>query len=237
MGKFSTGTAKTDGNKTSTNNSTTSLTLNMKLLNRMFLILFTMGIGFLMLMNVQPWLQLAEQLTKQITIIPFLDSLVKIPLLGGWIEWFAVNIARFLGLTLWGIVQFIEIIPMFVKDPEVLKNWIEAWQNRVYELGKGNPAVEGIKKAFNNIPEDWMQRLYKYRGYAYAIETIVCFLRFPPYEGGMAAILEEAPNWDASLIDWWNLVFFIITMFGFEVCFRVVATLWQGVRYVNWAKQ
>ncbi len=105
----------------------------MKLLNRIFLILFTMGIGFLMLMNVQPWLKLAEQLTLQITIIPFLDSLVKIPLLGGWIEWLAVNIARFLGLTLWGIVQFIEVIPMLVNDPQILEGWIEAWQNRSKE--------------------------------------------------------------------------------------------------------
>lgn len=209
----------------------------MKLLNRIFLILFTMGIGFLMLMNVQPWLQLAEQLTLQITIIPFLDSLVKIPLLGGWIEWFAVNIARFLGLTLWGIVQFIEVIPMLVNDPQILEGWIEAWQNRSYEVKGDGSGVDRLKKQYNKIPSDWMESLSKYRGYAYAIETIVCFLRFPPYEGGMAAILEDAPNWDASLIDWWNLVFFVITMFGFEICFRVVARLWQGVRYVNWAKQ
>jgi hypothetical protein len=201
-----------------------------------FLFLFTMGIGFIMLMNCQPWLQLAVQLTKQITIIPFVESLVKIPFLGGWIEWFAVNIARILGVVMWGIVQFIQIVPMLVKDPAILESWIEAWNNRAYETRDDGSGVDRLKKAYNNIPSDWMESLEKYLGYAYAIEAIVCFLRFPPYEGGMDAILSDAPNWDSSLIDWWNLVFFVVTMFGFELCFRVVARLWQGVRYINWAK-
>lgn len=208
----------------------------MKIMNRIFVFLFTAGIGFMMLMNVQPWLQLAEQLTKQITIIPFLDSLVGIPFLGGWIEFFAVNLARFLGLILWGIIQFIEIVPMLVKDPAILEAWIEAWQNRSYQLKNDGSGVDRMKRDYNNIPGDWLKSLSAYRAIAYGIETLVCFLRFPPYEGGMSAILEDAPNWDSSLIDWWNLVFFLVTMFGFELCFRVVARLWQGLRYVKLAK-
>lgn len=175
----------------------------MKSLNRIFLFLFTMGIGFLMLMNVQPWLQLAEQLTKQITIIPFIESLVKIPFLGGWIEWFALNIARILGLVLWGIVQFIEVIPMLVKDPQILEGWIEAWNNRAYEVRGDGSSVDRLKKTYNSIPSDWVESLNKYRAAAYAVETVVCFLRFPPYEGGMAAVLDDMPNWDSNLIDWW----------------------------------
>lgn len=162
--------------------------------------LFTAGIGFLMLINVQPWLELSKAIAKQITTIPFLDSLVAIPLLGGWIEWLFANIIPILGCVLWAIVQMIEVMPMLTES---------------------------------SIPANLKERLEKYRWVAYAIETIVCFLRYPPYEGGMDAILSDAPNWDSSLIDWWNLVFFLVTMFGFELCFRVIVTVWQGVRFVK----
>lgn len=162
--------------------------------------LFTAGIGFLMVINVQPWLELSKAIAKQITTIPFLDSLVAIPLLGGWIEWLFANIVPILGCILWAIVQLIEVMPMLTES---------------------------------GVPANLKERLESYRWVAYAIETIVCFLRYPPYNGGMAAVLDDAPNWDASLIDWWNLVFFLVTMFGFELCFRVVVTVWQGVRFVK----
>ena len=87
--------------------------------------------------------------------------------------------------------------------------------------------------AESSIPAHLKERLEQYRWVAYAIETIVCFLRYPPYNGGMAAVLEDAPNWDSSLIDWWNLVFFLVTMFGFELCFRVIITVWQGVSFIK----
>ncbi len=162
--------------------------------------LFTAGIGFLMIINVQPWLELSKQIAKQITTIPFLDSLVAIPLLGGWVEWIVANIVPILGCVLWAIVQLIEVMPMLTET---------------------------------SIPSHLKERLESYRWVAYTIETLVCFMRFPPYNGGMTAILEDAPHWDSSLINWWNLVFFLVTMFGFELCFRVVVTVWQGVKFVK----
>ena len=162
--------------------------------------LFTAGIGFLMIINVQPWLELSKAIAKQITTIPFLDSLVAIPLLGGWLEWIFANIIPILGCILWAIVQLIEVMPMLTES---------------------------------SVPALLKERLGTYRWIAYGIETIVCFLHYPPYNGGMAALIEDAPNWDASLIDWWNLVFFLVTMFGFELCFRVVITIWQGVKFVK----
>lgn len=194
------------GSKTSTNQTTTTAPHTSSITAiRIARFLFTAGIGFLMLINVQPWLELSKAIAKQITTIPFLDSLVAIPLLGGWIEWLFANIIPFLGCILWAIVQVIEITPMLLET---------------------------------SMPLLLRARLENYRWVAYSIETIVCFLRYPPYEGGMDAILTDAPNWDASLIDWWNLVFFLVTMFGFELCFRVVITVWQGAKFLKpkWAE-
>jgi len=141
------------------------------------------GIGFVGLLNVQPWIELARQISKQLTNIPFLDSLVQIPFLGGWIEWGFLNIIPILGIVLWGITQFMEVLPMMVTNP---------------------------------TPE-----IIRYRWIAYGFEAIICFLRFPPYEGGVEAIVEDFPNWDASLIDWWLLVLFLVTMFSFEAIFHL----------------
>jgi hypothetical protein len=54
-------------------------------------------------------------------------------------------------------------------------------------------------------------------------------MRFPPYEGGTAAFFEDFFQWDWYLIDWWNLIFFLVTMTGFEICVGVVLTVLQGM--------
>ncbi|MBD1942514.1 hypothetical protein H6F50_09120 [Coleofasciculus sp. FACHB-712] len=140
-------------------------------------------IGFVGLLNVQPWIELARHISKELTNIPFLDSLVRVPFLGGWIEWGFANIIPFMAIVMWGMCQLKEILPSLVENPTD-----EAYRNR------------------------WI---------AYGFEAIICFLRFPPYEGGVQAIVEDAPNWDSSLILWWTLVLFLVTMFSFEMVFNL----------------
>ena len=145
------------------------------------------GIGFVGLLNVQPWIELAKQISKQLTNIPFLDSLIRIPFLGGWIEWGFLNIVAILGIVLWGITQLMEILPSLVKAP--------------------SPSI------------------ITYRWIAYSFEAVICFLRFPPYEGGVNAVIEDFPTWDISLIDWWLLVLFLVTMFSFEAIFHLIRNI------------
>lgn len=142
------------------------------------------GIGFVGLLNVQPWIELARQIAKELTNIPFIDSLVQIPFLGGWIAWFFLNIVSVLGIVLWGITQLMEILPSIVKNPT--------------------------------------PNIIAYRWIAYLFESFICLLRFPFYQGGMNAIIEDFPNWDSSLIDWWMLGLFVVTMFSFEAIFHLV---------------
>ena len=141
--------------------------------------LIVAAVGFVGLLNVQPHIELAKQIAKQLTTIPFLDSLVQIPYLGGWIQLLFVNIVAVLGMVLWGVTQYVEILPIFVENPS--------------------------------------QALKTCRWVAYAYESIVCFLRFPPYEGGVSGVLDDFGRWDSSLIDWWLLVLFLVTMFSVEL--------------------
>ena len=150
------------------------------------------GIGFVGLLNVQPWIELAKQISKQLTNIPFLDSLIRIPFLGGWIEWGFLNLVAILGIVLSGITQLMEILPSLVDN------------------------------ASSNI--------ITYRWIAYSFEAVICFLRFPPYEGGVNAVVEDFPSWDASLIDWWLLVLFLVTMFSFEAIFHLIRNIKTSLR-------
>ena len=153
-------------------------------------VIFIGGMVFLIIINAQPWMELARRIVPTITTIPFLESLVKIPFLGGWVQWAVKEMTSILGLLLCGTIQIIEIMPMLKPNNQALKNL---------------------------------------RAAAYAIEFLVCFLRFPPYQGGTAAFFEDFGRWDAYLIDWWNLVFFIVTMTGFEIAVKVGITILQNL--------
>jgi hypothetical protein len=153
------------------------------------------GMGFLLIINTQPWMELAARIAPTLTKIPFMGSLVKIPFLGGWIQWALGEIVSILGTILCVTIQIIEILPIM---------------------------VEGASSALK-------ERLNTYRWIAYAIEFCVCFMRFPPYQGGTSAFFDDFFQWDWYLIDWWNLIFLLVTMTGFEICVGVAITMLQGM--------
>ena len=72
------------------------------------------GLGFLMLLNLQPWIDVAELAAKEVKILPFQDTLVLIPFLGGLILWGIVNASKILAIFLWGIVNGLESLPFFL---------------------------------------------------------------------------------------------------------------------------
>jgi hypothetical protein len=154
--------------------------------------LIVAGIGFIGLLNVQPHIELAKQIAKELTNIPFLDSLIQIPYVGGWIQFIFLNLVPILGIVLWGLTQLAEILPIVIDNPS--------------------------------------QRLQTYRWIAYGYETIICFLRFPPYEGGVSAVFEDFWRWDVNLIDWWILVLFLVTMFSFELIYVVSEEIRENLR-------
>lgn len=162
---------------------------NLSLLSK-FLIWMT--IGFVALLNMQPWISLARHIAKEITNIPFLEFLIEIPFLGGWIELFFLNLIPVLGMVLWGITQYMQVLPAMV--------------------GQTTPSMT------------------LYRWVSYVFEGIVCFLQFPPYEGGIEGIQQDFPNIDGSLIDWWTLAVFALAMGGFEALFYLSRNVRESFR-------
>ena len=56
-------------------------------IGRVTRVIFIGGMVFLVVINAQPWMELARKIVPTITSIPFLESLVRIPFLGGWVQW------------------------------------------------------------------------------------------------------------------------------------------------------
>lgn len=163
---------------------------NLKIIGKL---LFLGGVGFVGVLNVQPWIDVARQMAKQITFVPFLGSLIKIPFLGGWIQWGATESLSILGMVFWGMTQYMELIPEFTSGET--KVW-----------------------------------LTKVRYLVYVFEFVVCFMRFPAYEGGYAGLAEDFPNLDISSVDWWNLLVILpISAFAFEAIFLVLKRIKENL--------
>jgi hypothetical protein len=156
------------------------------------------GIGFLIILNMQPWVEVAESAAKEIKVIPFQDALTAIPFIGGVILWGIVNLAKILAVTLWAIVNGIEQLPALLKAS-----------------GRGT------------IPKDAMKFLNLARAVAYVAEITVCWVRYPSYQGGFASVAMDWPNLQMDLIDWQQLSVFLLAVIGCEICLRTGIALWS----------
>lgn len=163
------------------------------------------GLGYLMLLNIQPWMDVAAIAAKEIKIIPFQKELVSIPFIGGIFLFMIVNLAKFLGIALWGIVNGLESLP-FVIETQFVKEKVPAWITKDLNL---------------------------YRLIAYCVEVVVAFVAYPPYSGGFKAISEDFPNFDMNLMDWGNIVTFILAILGFELCLQVAQRVWLIINTVK----
>lgn len=166
------------------------------------------GIGYLILLNVQPWLDVAEKAAKAVKILPFQDTLVAIPFLGGLILWVIVNASKLLAVALWGIVNGLENLPFFLDTAFAKK-----------------------------IPKEIIKDLNVYRAVAYVVEAIVCWIQYPTYQGGWPAVVMDWPNYDMNLIDWNQVGTFLLALAGCEICVQVGIRLWAIRRALNSAKK
>jgi hypothetical protein len=167
---------------------------------RLVILAVVFGIGFLIVLNMQPWIEVAEAAAKEVKVIPFQDALTAIPFVGGVILWVIVNIAKILAVALWAIVNGLENLPSLLKAS-----------------GRGA------------IPKDAMKFLNLARAAAYVVEIVVCWVRYPTYQGGFAAVAMDWPNLQMDLIDWQQLGVFLLAIIGCEVCLKVGIALW-GIR-------
>lgn len=200
---------------------------NLSLVSRF---LMTIALGYLILLNCQPWLELAVGMVTEIKIVPFVSVLTSIPFLGGILIWIAYNGSSLLGVCCWGLCQLFQILPGLLKNPNFISRMLVKYEDSQHQKRGDN--LDKLRDQHNNY-------LLKYFGYfdilrwlCYAFEALICFLRYSTiYQGGLERLMQDSPNWDLASIDWITMCYFLMTMFGFEICFTVGIKLWMGMDY------
>jgi hypothetical protein len=175
-------------------------------------------ITLIAIINLQPWFPIAATIAGEIVNFPFIDSLmnIPIPIIGGVIamvtQFIVNNIVNLIAILLWFLVQFSQLLFWAKEDSEAA-----AVMDNLFGL------------ATSRIDKDLAR---KFSGVSYAIEAVVCFVYYPPYEGGLQGFMDDWGywDWDSLLID--QLILFGITLFAFELFVRyvVIGLIWKAAK-------
>ena len=125
---------------------------------------------------------------------------------GDVISWFWLNLISITGVFLMVLCQMLQLLAWCTSTPATRAGIAQIFGN---DLGMGSKRVQTKYKVL--------------AGAAYCLELFVCLLEYPPYDGGFSGILADFPLLDPYLIQYGQIVTFVITMFGFElmVCLLV----------------
>lgn len=192
--------------------------------------------GGLVILNIQPFLEVSDILLSAITNVPFLEVLSIMPIIGPLLAFFGRIAPDLFGLGLWAMIQFVEILPHWIKgDLSALDGLIRGVSQHaphVVKSGEGDAVIE-LKEQYNKAPKRWLKRAGTLAIVAYLVELALCLLRFPPYKGGMLVFLEDLRLGITSLdnVDFGNLGNLLTTMFGFELLLVFLIWVLHGMRY------
>ena len=162
------------------NNSSTSGGGSRQKLKGMGRWLFLGTITFIGLLNIQPWVQVALQMKRAITFVPFLKTLIQIPYLGGCLLWLSSNdvALSILATGLWALTQWLELAEWTNKNQRFL---IYCWEFLVIFM-HFPPYEGGYTAFFEDLPHlradsvDWWNLILSVIA-AFAFETIYKVLK------------------------------------------------------------
>lgn len=187
--------------------------------------LLVAGMTFVLLLNAQPWLEVAGPWVKaSIAYIPLLqpilDGIASIPILGSAIAGLILVIIKNLGdlgaLTLCALVNLSETSELLLT---------------LYGVDKGAIAP-GEKAGSGNDPKSralgLIENLGTYRMVAYLLELGVVLLAYPLYGDGIGDLMADFSNLDPSLWNWSEIGLAAFSLFGFEAILGTAVTVWTG---------
>lgn len=194
--------------------------------------------GVLMVLNLQPYLEISRKLLDIITTVPLINFLAILPIIGGLIGLVSRIIADIFGIALWGIIQLVEVLPQWMKgDLNILNSLIRGIGAIAPHAVKStdSEAVAELKEEYNKAPKKWLKRASTLAIIAYCVDFMLCALRFPPYRGGFGAFWEDVQIGVSSIdnVDWGNLGSMLATMFGFELTLLFACWMAQGIIYFS----
>ncbi|MBW4460568.1 MAG: hypothetical protein KME47_10045 [Nodosilinea sp. WJT8-NPBG4] len=158
-------------------------------------------LGLIFLLNVQPWVSVARWISEDIVSLPFDNFLMSIPGVKQLVSFIWNNLVSIMAVALMAICQFFQILALGTESPEAARIIEKIFANRV---------------RVNSSDEKEVAKRRWLAGCAYILEALVCFIEYPPYEGGISAIIADFPLLEAYYIQYGELVKFFLTMLSFE---------------------
>ncbi len=185
---------------------------------------FWVLIGVVAVLNVQPWIGVAKYMVDVITLIPFQNFLLALPLIGSVLKFLLDNLTSLFAIALWSGTQFLQVLPIIYADSDRIHQDIERAKNGEYALdGSKSDSLKRFKnKALYRIKNN-IETLCVL---SYLFEAIVCFIAYPAYANGNTVLfIKHFMNWKPQLFDLHQVAMFLVTMLSFEVLWRVLSTL------------
>lgn len=206
----------------------------MKALRWIVVVLTLVLFSALTMLNIQPYISMARQLVAMITDVPFLNFLMLIPVVSSLISLIGRIAADAFGVAMWGVFQLLQILPGIMRgDLKILDTLIRGINNIVPQAvsSSDSEVVQKLKEDYNQAPKKWLKRAATLAIVAYMVDAALCFLRFPPYQGGVLGFWEDVQLGVQSIesVDWPNLTSAIATLFGFELILTFAIWIAQGV--------
>lgn len=154
--------------------------------------------GIILIFNVQPWLTAASFISDGIVNLPFEAPILSIWGLKQVALFLQGNLISCIALVLLVLCQACQLLALCTEAP-IARRFVEG--------------SLGFKVSLDAESVEIYRRL---SAAAYALELFVCFIQYPPYEGGIEAILLDLWTWDPALFRIDELVRLVVTMLSFE---------------------
>jgi hypothetical protein len=151
--------------------------------------------GLFIFLNIQPYIRAVELLANQALNYSLIQFVMSLPFIGWLLGTIASIATTLIGVALWGIFQFFELLPwILTRDADTLRSLIERIEEFEVLTVKPSdaPMVAALKERHNNIPIEWIAKATTYAAFAYAIDGLMNLACYPPIQGGLDACLTVA---------------------------------------------
>lgn len=180
-------------------------------------------LAFFAFLNIQPYIRIVELMLESVTEWGLITFLAGLPLIG-WVMNFLSGIGTsLLGVILWGIVQFFELLPALLKrNRPQIKLLIEGLERsaKLTPTDADDKMVQRLKQLYNTMPNRMINRAMWVAGAVYVVDFLLCIWTFPPLKGGIdrLSLFLMAPSWQD--IDVKNALSCVVTLFAVEAIYH-----------------
>ena len=188
--------------------------------------------GFLLLLtsvavlNAQPYILASSSLFGDVVVIPGVDLLARLPGVAPIFALMGMVLPPMLGVVVWAVLQFLQCIPLFMADPQMLRKQIYAARDWS-QINFGIVHVDWVNdliERFMKFPLRLQKGLIKGAAISYFVDFAIGAWHYPPLNVPVQSVKEAwgylmqllRGDFDFGLVDWESVAKLAVMLFAFE---------------------